>query len=167
MLHRHNQFIGHLNHHRLSSNCQSLGCLSALQLKQLGTIRVFWDLNYCILFQLILCLEINIWKFLKCYFRSLFERAGDVDFVQLSDGGRCDVEFFNDNSLNTAIQRFDRYVLDGHEIRVFRGRWISLTASVFYFWDFFQQKSDIKKIRYQNFKQNFFLLKIFVYLLKS
>ena len=40
LLHHHNQFIEPLNHRRLSSNYQSLGCLSALQLKQLGTMRV-------------------------------------------------------------------------------------------------------------------------------
>lgn len=52
--------------------------------------------------------------------RDLFERAGDVDYVQLSDGGRCDVEFFSEYSAAEAIAKFDKYLLDQSEIRVFR-----------------------------------------------
>lgn len=52
--------------------------------------------------------------------RELFERVGDVDYVQLSDGGRCELEFFNEYGASEAVSKFDKYVLDGREIRVYQ-----------------------------------------------
>jgi len=52
--------------------------------------------------------------------RNLFERAGDVDYVQLSDGGRCDLEYFDEFSTTDAVEKFNNFILDGSRIQVYR-----------------------------------------------
>lgn len=51
--------------------------------------------------------------------RELFERIGDVDYVQLSDGGRCELLFFNEFDAQTSIEKFDKFYIENREIRVF------------------------------------------------
>lgn len=49
----------------------------------------------------------------------MFETVGGVDYVQLSDGGRCDVEFFNEHHPQIAVRKFDGFNLEGRSIKVY------------------------------------------------
>lgn len=51
--------------------------------------------------------------------RQMFETVGGVDYVQLSDGGRCDVEFFNEHHPQLAVRKFDGFNLEGRSIKVY------------------------------------------------
>ena len=49
----------------------------------------------------------------------MFESVGQVDFVQLSDGGRCDVQFYSDQVATAAVRKFDGHLLDGRNIKIY------------------------------------------------
>ena len=44
---------------------------------------------------------------------------GPVDYVQLSDGGRCDLEYFESRHAIDASQRMNGYMLEGRPIKVY------------------------------------------------
>lgn len=51
--------------------------------------------------------------------RQLFESMGPVDYVQLSDGGRCDLEYFESRHAIDASHRMNGYMLEGRPIKVY------------------------------------------------
>jgi len=51
--------------------------------------------------------------------RQLFESVGPVDYVQLSDGGRCDLEYYDPRHAQDAMHRLNGYLLEGRALKVF------------------------------------------------